>query len=114
MYHFPYTILNMNDFQLSEPIDFDWDLNNEPKIFKKHGITRHEIEETFTNYKFAIPDESHSLAETRFGMYGQTDQGEILFIIFTIREPQVRVISARKTDKSERKIYEEAKENSEI
>lgn len=112
MYRFPYTILNMNDFHLLEPIDFDWDENNEPKILNKHGLNRQEIEETFYNYKFAIPDQAHSKEELRYGVYGQTDLGKILFIAFTVIDRRVRVISARLTNKKEREIYEEAKENS--
>ena len=114
MYSFPYTILNMNDFHLLEPIDFDWDENNEQKIFKKHGLNRTEIEEIFYNYKLAIPDEAHSVHEIRYGLYGETNIGKILFAIFTIRDRRVRVISTRLANKKERLIYEKIKEDSKI
>ena len=99
--------INMNNPELPEPMMFEWDSGNQTKNLKKHGISSQEAEETFFCPKLIIPDQRHSNAESRFGMYGQTNAGKILFIAFTIRNRRVRIISARPGDKKERKIYEE-------
>ncbi len=98
----------MDALEISEPIDFEWDEGNQSKSLEKHGITSQETEETFSRDKLVIPDQRHSKAELRFGMYGQTNTGKILFIAFTIRNKRVRIISARLANKKERKTYEQA------
>ena len=40
-------------------------------------------------------------------MLGHTDPGRRLFIVFTVRNNRIRVISARDMSRKERKIYEE-------
>ncbi len=94
--------------EIPEPIDFAWDAGNQNKSLKKHGITDQEAEETFSRDNLVIPDQRHSKAEPRFGMYGQTNTGKILFIAFTTRSKRVRIISARLANKKERKTYEKA------
>ena len=87
---------------------FEWDKGNQSKSLEKHGITPLETEEVFFNFYVVFPDQRHSTAEPRFGMYGQTNTGKILFIAFTIRGRQARVVSARPASKKERNSYEEA------
>src|SRR5689334_4297706 len=100
----------MNDFELPEPLDFEWDTGNQTKSLTKHGITLIETEQTFFNYKWIVLDHIHSTKkEPRYAMYGQTDMGKILFISFTLRYKRVRVISARPANKKERNLYEETK-----
>jgi uncharacterized protein len=41
---------------------------------------------------------------------GQTDARRLLFIVFTIRDDLIRVISARPMSRRERRVYEHAKE----
>ncbi len=114
MYRFPYTILNMNDFHLLEPIDFDWDENNEQKILNKHNIGKLEAEQVFLNFNILVPDDDHSSAELRYGLFGQTNNEKILFIAFTLRKQKVRIISARIAKKKEREVYEKIKKDSKI
>lgn len=99
----------MNEPEFPEPITFEWDSGNQNKNWKKHRITAQEAEETFFLFKLLVPDQRHSKAETRYGMYGQTNTGKILFIAFTIRGRRIRIISARPADRKERELYEKAK-----
>lgn len=92
---------------LSKLEGFDWDEGNQSKSLKKHGITPLETEEAFFNFYLVFPDQWHSAGESRYGMYGQTNTGKILFIAFTIRGQRVRVISARPASKKERDTYEQ-------
>jgi uncharacterized DUF497 family protein len=96
------------DIDLGKLEGFEWDEGNQSKSLEKHGITPLETEEAFFHFYLVFPDPRHSKAEPRFGMYGQTNSGKLLFIAFTIRNRQVRIISARPANKKERNSYEEA------
>lgn len=97
---------------IPEPITFNWDKGNTEKNEKKHGISVKEIEQAFNNDpKIVFSDESHSLKEKRYGMYGITNKNIRLSIVFTIRNERVRVITARQMSKKERRAYEKAKKN---
>jgi uncharacterized DUF497 family protein len=52
--------------------------------------------------KIAGRDEKHSQKETRFFALGHTDSGRLLFVVFTIRNNLIRVISARNMNRKER------------
>lgn len=52
-----------------------------------------------------LPDET-SAAEERFVTLAMDPLGRILVVVFTLRDEQVRVISARKATRRERKQYE--------
>lgn len=86
---------------------FEWDEGNINKNYKKHGVHFKEAEEALLNEPLIVDkDVKHSSVEQRYHALGQTDQGVFLFISFTVRENQIRVISARKQSKRERKEYE--------
>ena len=51
-------------------------------------------------------DEKHSTNEPQYSVLGQTDAFRKLFIVFTIRNNLVRVISARDMNRRERKEYD--------
>ncbi|RMG55666.1 MAG: BrnT family toxin [Acidobacteria bacterium] len=87
-----------------------WDEGNAEKNRIKHGVSRLECEEPFFNEPFIVTkDEKHSQEENRYYALGQTHAGRLLFIVFTIREDMIRVISARDMSRKERRIYEKAK-----
>jgi len=90
---------------LPQPLAFEWDDNNQNKIFLKHGILKTEAEQAFFNRRLYWFDAIHSHKEDRYNLLGITDLGKILFITFTLRKNKVRVISARIGDKREREKY---------
>jgi len=63
-----------------------------------------------------LPDQAHSLTESRLKAVGKTEAGRHVFLVFTIRERQgkryIRPISARYMHKKEVEHYEE--ENPEL
>ncbi|MEX2375866.1 MAG: BrnT family toxin [Dehalococcoidia bacterium] len=86
---------------------FQWDAGNIEKNWVAHRVTAAECEQIFFNQPLVTSqDAAHSDAEDRFFCLGQTDAGRLLFIAFTIREEQIRVISARDMSRKERKAYE--------
>lgn len=88
---------------------FDWDDGNVYKNKDKHGLDYWIIEEIFFNNPLLIhQDVKHSEQECRCYALGCSDNGEKLFVVFTLRERKIRVISARLMNKKERTIYENA------
>ncbi|MCF6356545.1 MAG: BrnT family toxin [Draconibacterium sp.] len=49
----------------------------------------------------------HSQKESRWYLLGRTDSEKLLFVVFTVRNKLIRVISARDMNKKERVIYYE-------
>ena len=87
---------------------FDWDKGNINKSWLKHKVSPAECEQIFFNHLLVIQDDKiHSKTEKRFYALGKTDFDRLLFIVFTIRNNKIRVISARDMSKSERKVYHE-------
>ena len=88
-------------------VGFEWDKGNIEKSYKKHGILPNEAEEVFLDNEILIlEDVEHSKQEERFEAIGKTIEGKILFLAFTVRKYQIRIISARKANAKERRLYE--------
>ncbi len=87
---------------------FEWDEGNAEKNWILHRVTRNECEQVFFNKPLIIADDiKHSQSEKRWYILGQTDSKRFLFIVFTIREKLIRVISARDMNQKERMMYYE-------
>jgi uncharacterized DUF497 family protein len=86
---------------------FELDKGNEQKN-AKHGVTPAEAEQVFLNELLVVlDDQKHSNAEQRFHALGQTSEGRLLHITFTIRTSKIRIISGRDMHRKERTIYEQ-------
>ena len=94
---------------------FEWDEGNITKNWESHGVTHIECEEVFFNIPLVMNvDEPHSIKESRYYALGKTSSGRPLFLVFTIRNEKIRVISARDMNRKERKIYEQTEKHAEI
>lgn len=94
---------------LSQLTGFDWDDSNRDKNWEKHQVLASECEEVFFNLPLLLQsDIAHSQQEPRYYVLGHTVAGRRLFIVFTVRDDKIRVISARDMSKKERAIYEQA------
>ncbi len=92
---------------LPDPLEFEWDKGNIEKNFVKHGVTNKEAEAAFANEPLLVsPNVKHSEKEKRLQALGKTDEGRLLFIVFTIRHKKIRIISARDMNRKEEAIYE--------
>ena len=88
---------------------FDWDEGNITKNWDRHQVSSTECEEMFLNKPLLLADDvRHSANEVRNYALGQTDNGRLLFIAFTVRGTRIRVISARPMSGKERQIYGQA------
>ena len=91
---------------------FDWDAGNRGKN-AKHRVSDGECEEVFFNLPLLLsPDEAHSEHENRYHVLGQTNGSRRLFMVFTMRETHIRIISARNMTRKERRTYDEAEKTS--
>ena len=96
-----------------EVIGFEWDKGNITKNPSKHQIHNHQSEEIFLDEDLlTIEDIKHSQKENRQIAIGKTFDKTLLFIVFTIRNKKIRIISARKAKQKEKKAYEQLKKNS--
>jgi len=86
---------------------FEWDENKAKSNKKKHGITFDEAKTAFSDdFGCLIPDPD-SEGEERFILMGMSAQLRILVICHCERGSNlIRIISARKANKSERDQYE--------
>ena len=89
-------------------LNFEWDEQKNSTNKKKHGVSFEEAKTVFSD-EFArlIPDPDHSEGEERFILMGVSSKFRLLVVCHGERSSDIiRIISARKADKSERKQYE--------
>ena len=91
-------------------MEFEWNVEKAAYNLKKHRISFREAATVFSDFlsiTFADPD--HSINESRYITMGLSNRGQLLIVSHTDRGNRIRIISARKTTRQERKFYE--KEN---
>ncbi len=92
---------------------FDWDEGKAASNLAKHSVAFEEAITAFDDpFAFVAPDPAHSApTEERRWLIGEADDGHVIVVVFTIRQPGEvhRLISARRASRKERKRYEEAK-----
>ena len=89
-------------------MEFEWDNNKAVSNQIKHDISFEEAKTVFTNPLAVIfDDEDNSDEEKREIIIGHSQTNRLLLVIFTERSTAIRIISARKATRTERKDYEE-------
>ena len=88
---------------------FEWDDEKAVGNLEKHGVSFGEATEVFYDPNaLEANDPEHSTAEARFFIIGLSSR-RLLYVVYVEREGDlVRIISARKANKAERKLYERA------
>jgi uncharacterized DUF497 family protein len=100
----------MNDIFI-DCIGFDWDEGKSEKNWILHQVSRNECEQVFFSSPIMVGDDTfYSQSEKSWFLLGKADNKRQLFIVFTIRDKLIRVISARDMSKKERRIYNEKSE----
>ncbi len=90
---------------------FEWDPSKARRNQVKHGVSFEETLSAFFDPKgLDGPDWAHSISEPRFVRVGKSATGSVLTVAYTIRrnvhdETKIRIISARKASRKERKAY---------
>ncbi len=89
-------------------ISFEWHEAKDRANQKKHGISFEEAKSVFFDeYAVQFYDEGHSVEEDRFIMLGMSSESRILIVCHCERErgETIRIISARRATKNERRFY---------
>lgn len=89
-------------------MQFAWDKRKAASNQKKHGVTFAEAATVFGDpLSMTFPDPDHSADEDRFITIGLSETGQVILVAYTDRSGAIRIISARKATRLERKFYEE-------
>lgn len=87
---------------------FEWDERKEKSNLHKHRIDFKEAVSVFSDIlSITINDPDHSIEEDRFIDIGMSNKNRVLVVVYTERQDKIRIISARKAARAERKIYEQ-------
>ena len=89
-------------------LNFEWDDNKNALNQKKHGVSFEEAKTVFADeLGRLIPDPDHSDGEERFILMGVSAYLRLLVVCHCERDKDtIRIISARKADKFEKRQYE--------
>jgi uncharacterized protein len=89
-------------------LEFEWDAQKAETNLRKHRVSFEEAATVFGDSLAVIfDDEAHSLEEAREIIIGHSDRSRLLLVSFTERSAKIRIISARRATKTERRDYEE-------
>lgn len=89
-------------------IEFEWSESKALHNRGKHGVSFQEASEVFADdYAAYVADPDHSQGEHRYLLFGKSTTGNHLVVSFTDRGDSIRIISARRMTRSERRAYEE-------
>jgi uncharacterized DUF497 family protein len=87
---------------------FEWDPQKAVSNLRKHGVSFHEGASVLADpLSITYHDPDHSVSEQRFITVGISRAGQVLMVAHTDRGDRVRIISARRTTRQERRHYEE-------
>jgi hypothetical protein len=89
-------------------MEFEWDDAKAESNERKHGVSFTEAMTVFADpVSLTGYDPDHSDDEDRYITMGLSATGRLLVISHTDRSDKVRIISARKASRRERKDYED-------
>ena len=87
-------------------LEFEWDPVKAKLNLKEHGVSFDEATTIFRDtLSITIADPDHS--EDRFIDIGMSHRRQLLVVAYTERKDKIRIISARRATRAERKNYEE-------
>ena len=91
-------------------LEFEWDPVKAELNLKEHGVSFDEATTIFRDtLSITISDPDHSEYEDRFIDIGMSHRMQLLVVSYTERKDKIRIISARRATRAERKNYEETK-----
>ena len=89
-------------------LEFEWDSAKADTNLKEHGVSFDEATTVFRDaLSITISDPDHSGSEVRFIDIGMSHRMQLLVVSYTERQDRIRIISARRATRTERKSYEE-------
>ena len=84
-----------------------WDPDKAAVNLDKHGVDFQDAATVFTDpLSTTFPSVDHSDNESRFVTIGESTKGELLVVAHTEGDDIIRIISARRATRQERRFYE--------
>ena len=84
--------------------NFEWDKDKAKINLRKHDISFNEAKTVFEDtYSLTLDDPTHSILEDRFLTIGYSSQNRLLLVVHAERQENIRIISARRVTKHEKK-----------
>jgi uncharacterized DUF497 family protein len=87
---------------------FLWDKENTSHI-ARHNVSRVEAEQVVENNPFDLEKQTRN-GEGRILHLGETTAGRVLFVVVTVRNRMLRVVTAFPANRKARKFYAEQKQ----
>ena len=93
---------------MSDTLKIEWDPRKAAINRAKHTVSFEEAVTVFGDPLGRITDDPrHSQLEERYVLLGRSERQRLLVVMFTERAQAIRLISARKATRRERREYEE-------
>lgn len=86
-------------------MEFEWDIQKDKINQKKHQVSFEEAAEIFRYPTYEATDDRVDYGETRYIAIGNNSQMTIITVVYTEREGKIRLISARRANKQEKRLY---------
>lgn len=89
-------------------MEFEWNPDKATSNYQKHNVSFEEAATVFDDsLSITFPDPDHAIGENRYVIIGLSRFGQLLIVAHTDRGEKVRIISARKATRQERRFYEQ-------
>ena len=88
-------------------MSFEWDDDKAEANLRKHGVDFIDAAQIFAGLVVRASDERRDYGEPRVRALGEVD-GDVFVVVYTLRGETVRLISAWKAGRNDRKRYYEA------
>ena len=85
---------------------YQWNREKAATNLRKHGIDFADAVSVFAD-DLAITITDDRFDEERFVIIGMDAMGRVLVVVFTLRDDEIRLISALQSTRTERRQYEE-------
>ena len=85
-------------------MNYQWDAKKASANLRKHAVDFADAVSAFEDL-LAVTVEDKRFDEERFILMGLDALGRILVVVYTYRDKDIRIISARKANRSERQQY---------
>ena len=86
-------------------MEFEWDIDKDKINQQKHQISFEEAAEIFRYPTYEVADTRVDYGETRYIAIGSNSRMTIITVVYTEREGRIRLISARRANKQESRLY---------
>lgn len=89
-------------------LEFEWDARKAAASLAKHKVSFEEAATVFGDpFGLIVRDSRHSIEEERFVLLGLSQLDRLTAVMYVDRGYSIRIISARRATRRERRTYEE-------